>query len=92
VRSPTTPCTDCKHWSPKDFDDGWDVPRGVRKCSRAVAAWEVSEWVKDDDSGTERRIKPEYVNQKMFTADASSCCALFLTRGDFHCSEHEPKV
>jgi hypothetical protein len=87
------PCSDCKYWRDSEVP-GYDVPKNVRRCLNAIEIWEASEWTKEDDgedSYTDRQLKPEYADHKMFANDGSSYAASFLTRGDFHCSEHQPK-
>jgi len=79
------PCSDCKFWKPHEH---YDVPPGTRECTRAVRAWEATDWSDGDDDGLV--LRPEFKDRKMFTRDGSEYVAYLLTMPDFHCSEHQP--
>lgn len=78
-------CETCAHW--ERFETQTQFKKDIGECSMVVMFWDSSTW----DSDGNRKMLPEYVNQKAFVQDGSDYSASFFTRNDFGCIEYKER-
>lgn len=86
-------CDGCKFWDKDDREQRRAGDLTIRRCTKALQWWNVSEWTNEPDPANEcenlRVLAPEAVGLKMFTQDGSDYRADLLTAADFFCAHFE---